>query len=177
MSTVIPIHAARALPWWRHRWPWLLMLGPFLVILAGSYTMWLAYTRQDALVVGDYYKQGKAINQDLRRDRVATSLKLFVAIKYNADQGMLLGRLDSPVKAQQGRLLVHLAHATQPEKDVQLVVQPDADGAFTVALPMLERSRWLVQVENEKRDWRLDGVWNWPAERQLELRADAEPQQ
>jgi hypothetical protein len=83
-----------------------------------------------------------------------------------------MGRLDSPVKAQPGRLLLHLAHATLPEKDVQLVVQPDADGAFTVALPMLERSRWQVQVESEKRDWRLDGVWSWPAEREIQLRAD-----
>jgi len=40
-------------PWYRHRWPWLIMLGPFLVVLAGSYTMWLAYSRQDALVVGE----------------------------------------------------------------------------------------------------------------------------
>jgi uncharacterized protein len=173
MSQVIPIDQhARNLPWYRHRWPWLLMLGPFLVVVAGSYTMWLAYTRQDALVVGDYYKQGKAINQDLRRDRVATALKLDVALRYNPEQGVLMGRLDSPVKAQPGRLLLHLAHATLPEKDVQLVVQPDADGGFTVALPMLERSRWLVQVENEKRDWRLDGTWNWPAEREIALHAD-----
>ena len=173
MAEVIPIdQAARSLPWYRHRWPWLLMLGPFLVVVAGSYTMWLAYTRQDALVVGDYYKQGKAINQDLRRDRVATALNLAVALRYDPVQATLMGRLDSPVKAQPGRLLLHLAHATQPEKDVQLVVQPDADGAFTVALPMLERSRWQVQVESEKRDWRLDGVWSWPAEREIQLRAD-----
>jgi hypothetical protein len=63
-----------AKPWYAQRWPWLLMLGPVLVILAGSYTCWLAFSRQDALVVDDYYKQGRAINQDLRRDRVATAM-------------------------------------------------------------------------------------------------------
>ena len=53
------------------------------------------------------------------------------------------------------RLYLHLSHATLPEKDVQLVVQPDEFGAFQVDLPMLERSRWVVLVEGEKRDWRL----------------------
>ncbi len=53
MSKVVPLnlHAPQQ-PWWRHRWPWLLMAGPFLVVLAGSYTAYLAYTREDALVVG-----------------------------------------------------------------------------------------------------------------------------
>ena len=63
-------------PWYRHRWPWLLMLGPFAVVVAGFVTMWISFTGADALVVDDYYKQGKAINQDLRRDRVAATLGL-----------------------------------------------------------------------------------------------------
>ena len=72
----VSISHATVTPWWRQRWPWLLMAGPAIVIVAGVYTGYLAFTRQDALVVGDYYKQGKAINQDLRRDRAATALGL-----------------------------------------------------------------------------------------------------
>ena len=30
------------LPWYRHRWPWLLMLGPFVVVVAAAITLWLA---------------------------------------------------------------------------------------------------------------------------------------
>jgi len=63
-------------PWYKHRWPWLLMLGPFVVLVAGFVTMWISFSGADALVVDDYYKQGKAINQDLRRDRVASTLGL-----------------------------------------------------------------------------------------------------
>jgi hypothetical protein len=41
-----------------------------------------------------------------------------------------------------------------------------------VALPMLERSRWQVLLENEQRDWRLEGSWQWPAQRKVTVRAD-----
>ncbi|PHV09162.1 cytochrome oxidase assembly protein [Janthinobacterium sp. BJB412] len=174
MSEVIPLkpHAEAVAPWWRHRWPWLLMAGPAIVVVAGSYLGYIAYQGQDALVVGDYYKQGKAINQDLRRDRAASALGLRLALRYEAGDGVLSGRIVSSARAQPGRLLLQLSHATQPEKDVQLAIQPDADGVFRVPLPMLERSRWVVQVESEKRDWRLAGTWRWPAQHEILLQAD-----
>jgi hypothetical protein len=163
-----------ATPWWRQRWPWLLMAGPALVVVAGTYTGWLAFSQQDALVVGDYYKQGKAINQDLRRDRLASSLGLSVSLGYDATQGLLAGQLrrNSDDHGGTERLFVHLSHATLPEKDIRLVVQPDEFGMFQINLPMLERSRWVVLVEGEKRDWRLAGTWSWPAQRGVTLSAD-----
>jgi hypothetical protein len=50
-------------PWYREPWPWILMAGPFTVIVAGLFTAWLAVTRADPLVVDNYYKEGLAINQ------------------------------------------------------------------------------------------------------------------
>jgi hypothetical protein len=158
-------------PWWSQRWPWLLMLGPFLVVLAGLYTGWLAYSRPDALVVGDYYKQGKAINQDLRRDRAASALGLSAVLRYDAARGLLTGKIDSGA-AMPARVMLHLAHATQPEKDIRLELKPGADGVFSVALPILERTRWQVLLESERRDWRLEGNWHWPLQRDVTIRAD-----
>ncbi|MFA9219113.1 MAG: FixH family protein [Sphingomonadaceae bacterium] len=163
-----------AAPWWRHRWPWLLMLGPALVAVAGSYTGYLAYSRQDALVVGDYYKQGKAINQDLRRDRAATALGLNMALRYDPAGGQLAGRVvGAGMTAPAGTLQLHLAHATQPEKDVRLLLKPDHDGYFSVSLPLLERSRWTVLLEDDQRAWRLEGHWEYPLQRELAVQADA----
>lgn len=166
----VSISQTTVTPWWKQRWPWLLMAGPAIVIVAGTYTGYLAFTRQDALVVGDYYKQGKAINQDLRRDRVASALGLSLSLGYDATQGLLAGQLHGNSNTRQ--LFVRLSHATLPDKDIQLVVQPDAFGRFQINLPMLERSRWVVLVEGDKRDWRLAGAWSWPAQRSITLRAD-----
>lgn len=158
-------------PWYRQRWPWLLMLGPFVVVLAGSYTGYLAFTQQDALVVGDYYSKGKAINQDLRRDRAATGLELGAALRYDAAHATLTGQIASFGKPYAADLTLQLAHATQPEKDIKLKVRADADGKFSAALPQFEHSRWQVLIENGERDWRLDGVWIYPAQKELALRA------
>lgn len=159
-------------PWYKHRWPWLLMMGPFAVVIAGSITMWIAVTQQDALVVDDYYKQGKAINQDLRRDRVATDLGVQFSAHYDTPTRMLSGSVSNKAKQAIGKLSVRLIHATIPEKDIVLLVQPDKAGDFSVALPMLDLGRWQVLVENEKRDWRLNGIWTWPAQHSIAIEAD-----
>jgi len=152
--------------WYRHRWPWLLMAGPAFVIVGGCYASWLAFSHQDALVVGDYYKKGKAINQDLRRDRAAAALGLGVTLRFDAAQGALRGHVSSAAALPQQTLTVRLSHATRPEHDLVLLARPDANGDFSVPLPMLERSRWQVVIESERRDWRLEGEWLWPAQRE-----------
>jgi hypothetical protein len=138
--TVSMLEQTPAVPWYKHRWPWFLMLGPATAIVVGSIFAYMAYTQQDALVVGDYYKKGKAINQDLRRDHRAAELGLSAQLSYDAARGVLVGQLTRAVESQPEKLFVHLAHATLPEKDINLVVQPDAKGAFELNLPMLERA-------------------------------------
>lgn len=157
-------------PWYRHRWPWLIMLGPAAVIVAGIHTTWIAFTMQDALVVDDYYKQGKAINMDLRRDRVAASLQMRMSLRYDAAAGKLLGSVSGI--SRDVKLKISLIHSTQPDKDVKLIAHPDQDGHFAVDLPLLDMARWQVLVENENRDWRLNGAWSWPQQKQVELTSE-----
>ena len=79
-------------PWYRHRWPWLLMLGPFLVIVAGAVTVYLAVRSNDGLVDDDYYKQGLAVNMRTARDRQALALGL--QARVSVDQPRRLIRLE-----------------------------------------------------------------------------------
>src|SRR5688572_9237223 len=58
-------------PWYKERWPWILMSGPATVIVAGIVTMWSALATADTLVVDDYYLRGITIN-DRRRPRSGT---------------------------------------------------------------------------------------------------------
>jgi hypothetical protein len=158
-------------PWYRQRWPWLLMLGPFLVVIAGGVTLWLALMHPDALVVDDYYKQGKAINRDLRRDHAAAVLKLSAALHYDPAGGRLAGTLQSAGQPLSGSLNLKLVHSTQPGKDLAFTAQADGAGAFSVALPMLEKARWRVLVQDSAGEWRLSGDWLWPQQRSVEIRA------
>ncbi len=168
MHTISP-----SCPWYAQRWPWLLMLGPAIVVVAGVITGYLAYTRQDALVVDDYYKRGKAINLDLRRDRAAGALALAGALRYDAGSRTMSGALTSFGKPVTAPFRIVLAHATLPEKDLSLMAYPDAQGQFKLPLAQFGQARWNVTVEGGQREWRLAGAWRYPAETALMLAAVA----
>ena len=176
MHTVSPVSPAfpqaPVRPWYRHRWPWFIMLGPAAVMLATAVTVGLALRQPDAMVVDDYYKQGKAINQDLRRDRVATGLRLAFTGRYDAQAGRLEGRLTSFGRPLPAPVRIHLAHPTLPAKDLVLAARPGPDGAFALPLRRLEMTHWQVVVEEEGREWRLARRWHPAAAAGLEIVAD-----
>jgi uncharacterized protein len=161
-------------PWYAHRWPWFLMLGPALVIVAGAITIWLAVTRPDALVVDDYYKQGQAINQDLRRDAQAAHLKMQLRLIYNPASGKLAGVITSGAGATAQTIQLHLIHPTLPENDMTFKAQTDDAGQFEIPLPMLQMAHWQIEVEDQQHSWRLAGAWAWPQQKKIEINADTE---
>jgi hypothetical protein len=148
------------------------MLGPATVLAGGGFVTWLAVGHPDALVVDDYYKQGKAINQDLRRDRAATALGLSLRAQYDPRAGTLAGRLVGQGEGQSAPFTIYLAHPTLPQRDLRLFVRPAPDGSFSVALPALERTHWQVVVEGALRDWRL--AKGWDGVQALAIVADAD---
>jgi hypothetical protein len=169
--------ASRAVPWYRQRWPWLLMSGPAVVVVAGVFTAWLAISRSDALVADDYYKQGKAINKDLSRDREAWRLGALIRLGYDPAARALRGKLQmqqAPAAGEEGAtLFLSLVHPTQPGKDRTLIVKRAADGSFTVPLEELEQARWRLVAEDGSHAWRLHASWQWPQQREVEMSAEA----
>ena len=155
-------------PWYRQPWPWLLMLGPVAVLLAGSITMWLAFSSADGLVADDYYKQGLAINQVLARQTRAAQLNLRAQLQMDAAAQTVQLRLSGtdPVFVR-----LHFAHATRAGHDVTLTLVPK-QGVYVAAMPLpLPAGHWRVQVEDAAHDWRLAGQWNG-VDTVLDLRAD-----
>ncbi len=154
------------LPWYRHRWPWLLMLGPFLVIVAAAITLWLALRSNDGLVADDYYKQGLAVNQVTSRDRQAETLQVSGDISIDTTRQMVRvalrsGKLASPPAV----LALNLSHPTRSGLDQSLRLQRDASNApgmagYSAGLTGELAGRWNVVLEDEAREWRLTGSWD-----------------
>lgn len=177
VSSPFSPNASGAKPWYRHRWPWLLMSGPAVVVVAGLFTGWLAVSRSDALVADDYYKQGKAINKDLSRDREAWRLGALIRLGYDPAARVLRGKLqmkEIPAAGEEGAtLFLSLVHPTQPAKDRTLVIKRAADGSFTVPLEELEQARWRLVAEDASHAWRLHASWQWPQQREVDMSAEA----
>jgi len=161
-----------ATPWYRHRWPWFLMIGPVAVVIGTGISAYLGSQTPVAMVVDDYYRQGKAINQDLRRDRVATNLALRFDARYDSAAGRLVGRLEGGGAPLALPFHIRLAHPTQPHKDLVLEAVPNGEGRFSTALPALEATHWQVVVEGAARDWRLARSWRPAQDAELVIAAD-----
>ena len=158
-------------PWYRERWPWLLMLGPFVVIVAGVITAWLAFQSADGLVDDDYYKQGLAVNQRIHRDREAFDRGIEATLGLSADGRALVAHLRE--KDQQGAppiLLVRFSHPTVSGRDVDFNLPLGPDGVYHTSLSSPLTGRWLVAVEDSSSRWRLVGEWQPGAVAALELK-------
>ena len=145
-------------PWHRQMWPWLLMLMPTIALVGGLFTAWLAVTTSDSLVVDDYYRQGKAINQEIARDRLALQRHMLAALQNDA-QGISIRLTADAGVALPAQLKLKVIHATRVEFDREATLTRAADGLYRVdGIRLPEPGRWRVQIEDETGKWRLVGI-------------------
>jgi len=159
-------------PWYRHRGPWLLMAGPFVAIVAGAITFYLAVVSNDGLVEEDYYKQGLAVNRMSARDQRAVALALHADVLRGAD-GL---RIRVLLRAGPGAVLpqalrLHFVHPTRPGIDQTLLLRADGAGSYTGKLGAPLAGRWHVALEDEQDEWRLTGDWRADKDAALSLPA------
>ncbi|MBV8209601.1 MAG: FixH family protein [Burkholderiaceae bacterium] len=62
---------SQPLPWYRHRWPWILMAGPFAAVVGSLLSAWLAIANADPVIDEDYYEHGLQINSKLQQQEAA----------------------------------------------------------------------------------------------------------
>lgn len=161
MSAATPIR-----PWYREALVWLLIAPPVAAMLGGFILLYFAISTHDGLVVDDYYQQGKAINNVLRRDELARAYGLHGDLQFRADQISL--RLQGHA-ALPPSLQLQLLHATREAQDVTLMLARAEDGSYRATLPALVPGRWHVQIVGN--DWRLTGALRWPQDKHVAFTA------
>ncbi len=144
-------------PWYRQPWPWLLMAGPAIVVVAGFITLALAIQSSDGLVADDYYKQGKAINMTLTRDARAQELGYQARLTLMANGRVTLNFAAAVPSASKLRLNLH--HPTRAGFDREMLLARAIDGSYSAVMPPIDASRWSMTLEDENRTWRLTGDW------------------
>lgn len=147
-------HATR--PWFKEPWPWLLAIMPLTAVIAGGFTLWFAITSNDGLVVDDYYKQGKAINQTKARDHQAEALGIRAQLEPRGSA--LQMRLEGRLLSAPGQLTLKIMHPTRSGDDHDVLLNWDGT-AYTGRLPKLASTHYRVQLTPEHGDWRLTGTW------------------
>lgn len=151
-------------PWYREPWPWLLMAGPLVVIVAGFLTYWLAVSSSDGLVHDDYYKKGLEAGETLARSKQAESLGIAAAVSIARETIRIRLSTGAAVELPQ-TVNVVLSHPTRAGMDRALSLKREGDSyAGAVLLPA--SGHWLVLIEDEARTWRLMGSVMLPAQKE-----------
>lgn len=136
MSAVIATgneESTQTRPWYRYGWPWFLISIPMVSVCLGSVMLYLAFTANNSLVVDDYYKEGKAYNLRIERDRLASLLGLEAVIIQTTD-GVVM-ELGQTIPSQ-----------LPPGLEMQA-----RSAAAAFALPESVTLRW-VHITQEERD-------------------------
>ncbi len=163
MPTGMPIKSWKSQPY-----VWMLILIPLSAVVAGIIMLTLAIESDTGLVVDDYYKKGKQINQVLARDTAASTMGLSSIISFDGDDGKVLVRLKAnSVLITNEQIKLGLYHSTKPGMDQTVILQSSGNLAYTANIDKLGQGRWHVQLETET--WRLTGSMYVPGGKTLEL--------
>ena len=158
-------NSTKPAPWYKHRWPWILMSGPAAVVVAGFYTFYLAKTHADEMVTDDYYKEGKYINLQIERDEAAAQRHIQAQVLFNNDgtaaKIFISGDFDKNTPMQ--LLLLHPAKKAY-DQTVPLKASnapPSGDKTeYTAAFNALPPAvHWYLRLEDTQGKWRVESKW------------------
>lgn len=144
-------------PWYRHRWPWVLMAVPFASVLFGIVMISTATLYPDDVVVDTYYKDGQAINQLLELDHAAQALGLQATLRHDTTDGETHIRLRG---TDEQWLQMSVFHVTDSAQDFTVRFQSQGQGDYLsddAALASLFSTHgiWYVELRGVDNDWRL----------------------
>lgn len=149
--------------WYKQFWPWFLIILPLCAVIASFTTLKIALDNSDSLVAEDYYKDGKAINMDLRKEKYAKQIGMQFSMTFD-DKQIQITQHGGP--AYSAGLLVEFYHPTLSESDFKLVATADGNGIYRIELDQPIKGAWEVRLES------FDGIWR--IQKRLTLKDDTE---
>jgi len=159
------------LPWYRQFWFWF-VFGPliFIIIMCG-FTVSIALHNSDDVIIDNYYKEGRLINQALDQDKAAKALGLTAAVKFDRVTGdvvLSFATLPDDVKALPEALLLFMGHPVKAAKDQQVVLKKIAAGQYRGSLSEAPHYSWYLTLypvtsleQRHEALWSLSGDINF----------------
>jgi len=153
-------------PWYKEPWAWLVFFLPFSAVVAGITTVIIANHDPDDLVVGEYYKKGKAINIEVSKVKQAQKLGMKFGLKLDNNELII-----SPLGIEKRFPLINanFYHPTQQEKDFYLALTPDGNGDFRHSFSEPVTGKWRVTLSSFENTWKIQSTISLPQANFIEL--------
>ena len=140
-------------PWYQQFWPWFLIIVPIFSLLLGGTMLTLALNSEDSLVIDDYYKQGKAINNKLEKIKAAKALGLETEISFFSDHLELIFLSENPERG--AALTLEFYHSTQSQRDFSVNLTQRADGIYQSPLEEPVTGKWRISLHPFHNSWKI----------------------
>jgi hypothetical protein len=158
------LNVAEKRPWYKEPMVWLVIAIPASSVIYGTFFLIVSITSFDGMVVDDYYKVGKEINRELKRDKAATSHGLTAQVMLE-DRTLTVFIAANSDYVTPPALEVKYIYSTRADIDKEFFVEQTSAGIYKGAVPQLEQGRWNVQIASD--DWRLLGSMRVPDENKI----------
>lgn len=149
-------------PWYKQFWPWFLLLFPIGVIVASFSTLYIFTQNSVSLVTEDYYKEGKAINLDLTKIKVAKELGLAADIRSQNTSVEI--KLNKGKLKQYPALMVNFAHRTLANQDFSQTLSADAQGVYRFQSEHSIQGPWHIKIQPHDNAWLIQGKISFPSQ-------------
>lgn len=155
-------------PWYKQFWPWFLIAVPVITMVMGGVLLKLAISTQDSLVVDDYYKEGKAINASLAREREAKRRNITADVSIT--QGSVVLEFHSGIPQDGNAVRLSFYHTTQQIKDFSILLSRDANGLYRGYSEAMVPGKWRMTLEPVDESWKIQQQIWLPAEQTISLK-------
>ena len=150
-------------PWYREPWPWFVMLGPALVVVAGAITTVVAFRTSDGLVADDYYKRGLMVNRVTEREERARAAGVVARVMFSGERDAVRVVLASRA-APPASLRLTLVHPTRGNADQSVELHRAGPGLYEGKLHAPAAAAWRIALEDGAATWRVAGRWHSKAD-------------
>jgi len=152
--------------WYKEPWAWLVFTLPFTAVVAGIATYIIANTNPDTLVVGDYYKKGKAINLELTKIKQAQKLGMRFSLQLANNELIIKPTgIDKVFPV----LNLNFYHPTLAERDFYLALTPDGNGYFRHTFEEAVNGKWLLTITPFENHWKIQNTITLPQSEFIDL--------
>jgi len=155
--------------WYKEPWAWLVFGLPFSAVVAGISTYIIANHEADPLVVGNYYKKGKAINFELKKIKLAQKLGMEFSLSLKDNEILIK---PTGIQKEFSLLNVNFYHPTQEFKDFSLTLTPDGDGNFRQEITQDVKGKWQITLSTFDNKWKIQNTIHLPQSNGIVIKAD-----
>ena len=166
-------------PWYRQFWFWFVFSPLIYIVIMCSVTVTIALKGADDVIIDNYYKEGRMINQALEQDKRAKALGLTGDLSFDRTTGEISLTIANPptdATLMPEHLLLMMGHPVKAAKDQLITLVAIAPGKYRGELITEPDYSWYLTLYpikdidlRKEAPWSLSGEINFRAAEKTRL--------